>query len=140
ERIAGGGLDLRDGGVDVDVHRGTATATLRRDAVDAGEGHEEVGLAEESGAPTGRGAVLHAARRVDEDPALAEPEPAEEVARRGDPVRVLLAELVRPRVVRRRVVPGVLVEPDVVAERAETEQIVRRLPRVAAERIAHEVP
>src|SRR5206468_3618332 len=81
---------------------------------------EQVGLADERrGAPRAR-PVLLAVDGVDEHPALAEAEPSEEIRRRGEAVRVRLAELVRPRVVGLRVVPGVLVEPRVVAERAAT--------------------
>src|SRR5207302_865062 len=125
-------LDLREGGIDVDVGGRAAAAPLGRDAVHAGQVDEQVGLADERrGAPRAR-PVLLAVDGVDEHPALAEAEPSEEIRRRGDAVRVRLAELVRPRVVGLCVVPGVLVEPRVVAARAEAEEIVSGLPGVAA--------
>src|SRR5439155_25606127 len=72
-------------------------------------------------------------------PALAEPDAAEEVGGRGDPVLVPGPVVVGERVVREREVARVLVEPGVVAEGAEAEEIVRRLPGVAAERVTDEV-
>src|SRR5439155_20165923 len=52
---------------------------------------------------------------------------------------VRVAELGAPGVVGGRGVPGVVVDTRLVAERAEAQKMVRRLPGVAAERVAHEV-
>src|SRR5262249_12674202 len=109
------------------------------DAVHAGEVHEQVGLTEETRRPARSGSMLRAACRVDKDPAVAETEPAEELS--GEAYAVLVDGVERARlwIVGGRVVAGCLVEPDVVPERTEAEEVVCRLPRVAAERVPDEV-
>src|SRR5262249_42743601 len=72
-------------------------------------------------------------------PALAQAEVAEERGGRAYAVVVVGPEGVGHRVIRQRVVSRVLVEPRVVPERAQTGQIVRHLPRIAAERVADQV-
>src|SRR5262249_57441931 len=87
-----------------------------------------------------RGSVLLTAGDVDEDPALAETQPAKEIGGRPDTVVVLRAERVGGRVVGQLVVAGVLVEPCLVAERPQAEEIVRDAPGVAPQPIAHPLP
>src|SRR5262249_55471969 len=135
QRVALRGADLREGGIEIDVDRGPTASTVGRDAVHAGEVHQQVGLTEEARRPARSGPMLPATCRVDEDPAVAETEPAEELSGKAYAVLVDGVERTRVGIVGGRVVAGVLVEPDVVPERAEAEEVVCRLPRVAAEGI-----
>ena len=137
--VALGGADLRVGGIDVDVDGRPARPFFEGDAVHAPEVDEEVGLTHERHGATRAGAVLRLVHGVDEDPVVAEPEGGEEAAGGAQAVVVGFAELAGRRVVGRRVVGRVLVEPDVVAERAEPEEVVRGLPGVAADRVPDEV-
>jgi hypothetical protein len=125
--------DLRVARVDVDVDRRPAAPPLEGDTVHAGDVDQEVRLAEQRRRASRRRPVLDAASAVHERPAIAEPHAAEEVRRDAEAVLVRRPELARRRVVGGGPERGLLVEPDVVPERAAAEEVVRRLPRVAAE-------
>ena len=125
----------------IDVHEGgrPPPASIHGHAIHARDVDEEVGLREQRRRTAGARPVLDAPPAVDERPAVAESHPPEKVCGEAEPVLVRRPELTRRRVVGGSPVRRLLVEPDVVPERAAAEQVVRRLPRVAAERLADEV-
>ena len=139
ETIPAHELDLSVHRIEIDVDRRPAAALLDRQAIQPAEVHEEIRLSYQRVHASCSWAILDAMFRVDENPALAEPQPVEETGSCGDTVVIGRAKIVGDGVERWRVVSCILVEPDIIPKRAQPEEVVRCLPSVTAKWETHQI-
>src|SRR5216117_667727 len=84
ETIPAHELDLSVHRIEIDVDSRPAAALLDRQAIQPAEVHEEIRLSYQRVHASCSWAILDAMFRVDENPALAEPQPVEETGSCGD--------------------------------------------------------
>ena len=134
-----GQADLGIDGVKINIDGRPVPPPLGENAVHTAQIDQQVGLPHEPLEMSCTRAVFHLTRRVKESPALTEAKPLQKPGRRGNPIVIGWAKLVRERIVGWGIASGIFVEPHLIAKSAETQEVVHGLPDVAAERKPHQI-